>query len=80
MLPTFNNHDTGQRVIALTIIKAVGDVIWFREKNAFQIHQEGLSKTYPSIKPEQKYLIHADDTRTVMDAADFSQQYSAVVK
>lgn len=76
MLPEFEHVDTKAVVIGLTIIKSVGDVVWFREKNAFQIHHEGLSQTYPSIAPEQKYLIHENNTRTVMDAGDFNQQYT----
>ena len=80
MLPIFDNTSTGQRVTALTIKRVSGDVVWFVEPNAFQIHQEGLSKTYPNMAEGQKYLIHADDTRTVMDVATFNQQYSVVSK
>ena len=80
MLPIFDNTSTGQRVTALTIKRVSGDVVWFVEPNTFQIHQEGLSKTYPNMAEGQKYLIHADDTRTVMDVDSFNQQYSVVSK
>lgn len=76
MLPKFQNVQTKAVVIGLTIIKSAGDVVWFREKNAFQVHVEGLSKTYPDIKPEQKYLINEDSSVVIMDAADFNQQYT----